>query len=176
MTQEERDQLEIKKVKALERIASSIDALTIWSQQIHKEVRIFAGYEYTGEQMIYDGYIIHAAPTQPPQMWVNLKTLDGYYFNNKTITFSLNEPMEFKNVCIRAAKILGINFQWDAQDSDGSEVISNFSVTGSEYDFIKKLSSLFSNKYIMYILDGILYVTDKENNNTPKSRDIVYIS
>jgi hypothetical protein len=37
MTQEERDQLEIKKVKALERIASSIDALTIWFEQIDKD-------------------------------------------------------------------------------------------------------------------------------------------
>ena len=37
MTQEDRDQLEIKKVKALERIASSIDALTIWFEQIDKD-------------------------------------------------------------------------------------------------------------------------------------------
>lgn len=159
----------------------TVNQLTTWMntaqfQNVHKEVRIFAGYEYTGEQMIYDGYIIHAAPTQPPNMWVNLKTLDGYYFNNKTIKFSLNEEMSFKEVCFRASKILGIKFAWDAQDNDGSEIIKNFSVTGSEYDFIKKLSELFNNKYIMYILDGILCVTDKASNNTPKSSDIEYIS
>jgi hypothetical protein len=37
MTQEEQDALEIKKVKALEKIANSLDALTIWFEEINKD-------------------------------------------------------------------------------------------------------------------------------------------
>jgi hypothetical protein len=36
MTQEERDNLELRKVKALEKIANSVDALTIWFEEIEK--------------------------------------------------------------------------------------------------------------------------------------------
>jgi hypothetical protein len=36
MTQEERD-LELRKVKALEKIANSVDALTIWFEAIEKD-------------------------------------------------------------------------------------------------------------------------------------------
>lgn len=36
MTQEERD-LELRKVKALEKIANSVDALTIWFEEIEKD-------------------------------------------------------------------------------------------------------------------------------------------
>jgi hypothetical protein len=37
MTQEERDDLELRKVKALEKIANSVDALTIWFEEVDKE-------------------------------------------------------------------------------------------------------------------------------------------
>jgi hypothetical protein len=37
MTQEERDALELRKVKALEKIANSVDALTIWFEEIEKD-------------------------------------------------------------------------------------------------------------------------------------------
>ena len=36
MTQEERE-LELRKVKALEKIANSVDALTIWFEEVDKE-------------------------------------------------------------------------------------------------------------------------------------------
>lgn len=36
-TQEEEIQLEIRKVKALEKIANSLDALTIWFEEIDKQ-------------------------------------------------------------------------------------------------------------------------------------------
>lgn len=37
MTEEEKLELEKKKVKALEKIANSLDALTIWFEEIDKE-------------------------------------------------------------------------------------------------------------------------------------------
>lgn len=37
MTQEERDALELRKVKALEKIGNSLDALTIWFEEIDKD-------------------------------------------------------------------------------------------------------------------------------------------
>jgi hypothetical protein len=36
MTQEERDKLEERKVRALEKIGNSLDALTIWFEEIDK--------------------------------------------------------------------------------------------------------------------------------------------
>ena len=36
MTKEEQDKLEVKKVKALEKIANSLDALTTWFEEIDK--------------------------------------------------------------------------------------------------------------------------------------------
>jgi hypothetical protein len=36
MTQEDRDKLEERKVRALEKIGSSLDALTIWFEEIDK--------------------------------------------------------------------------------------------------------------------------------------------
>jgi len=37
MTQEEQNALEIKKVKALEKIANSLDALTMWFEETDKQ-------------------------------------------------------------------------------------------------------------------------------------------
>ena len=37
MTKEEKDALELRKVKALEKIANSVDALTIWFEEIDKD-------------------------------------------------------------------------------------------------------------------------------------------
>ena len=37
MTKEEKDLLEIRKVKALEKIGHSLDALTIWFEEIDKD-------------------------------------------------------------------------------------------------------------------------------------------
>jgi hypothetical protein len=37
MKEDEKDALELRKVKALEKIANSIDALTIWFEEIDKE-------------------------------------------------------------------------------------------------------------------------------------------
>lgn len=37
MSEEEKDKLEQRKVKALEKIANSLDALTIWFEEIDKE-------------------------------------------------------------------------------------------------------------------------------------------
>ena len=37
MTKEEKDLLEIRKVKALEKIGNSLDALTIWFEEIDKD-------------------------------------------------------------------------------------------------------------------------------------------
>jgi len=36
MTTEEKDALELRKVKALEKIANSVDALTIWFEEVDK--------------------------------------------------------------------------------------------------------------------------------------------
>ena len=36
MTEEEKDKLELRKVKALEKIATSLDALTVWFEEIDK--------------------------------------------------------------------------------------------------------------------------------------------
>lgn len=36
MTTEEKDSLELRKVKALEKIANSVDALTIWFEEVDK--------------------------------------------------------------------------------------------------------------------------------------------
>lgn len=35
-------------------------------------IRIYAGYEETGEELIYTGYIIQAIPRNPPQMWIDI--------------------------------------------------------------------------------------------------------
>lgn len=37
MTEEDKEKLEIRKVKALEKIANSLDALTVWFEEIDKE-------------------------------------------------------------------------------------------------------------------------------------------
>ena len=37
MTKEEKDALELRKVKALEKIANSVDALTVWFEEIDKD-------------------------------------------------------------------------------------------------------------------------------------------
>lgn len=36
MNEEEKDKLELRKVKALEKIANSLDALTVWFEEIDK--------------------------------------------------------------------------------------------------------------------------------------------
>lgn len=35
-------------------------------------IRVYAGYEKTGEELLYTGYIIQAMPRNPPEMWVDI--------------------------------------------------------------------------------------------------------
>ena len=72
-----------------------IEYLTTYTSQFiaineRKRIRIFAGYEEDGVSLIFDGDVVEGMPTNPPDRWIRMKALSGYYSNKEPVSKTLN--------------------------------------------------------------------------------------
>lgn len=152
---------------------ADIEYLTTFSSQFialeqRKRIRLFAGYD-DDVPLIFDGDIVEALPTDPPDVWLETKALSGYYNNKTQTTKSYNGAIGIKNLCQDYAAVNGLGLN---DESTGSRVLSGFEFTGDKYKVFSELNNI--GDVTVWEEDGILNVIDK--NAVRKTRDEIIIS
>lgn len=138
-----------------------IEYLTTYTSEFiaiaeRKRIRIFAGYEDTGVSLIFDGDIVEAKPTAPPDKWLRCKALSGYYSNKDVVSKSLIGDVSVAEVCADVSNTLGLALNFE---SSILKKISNFSFTGDKTKMIQELEKIGGIE--VYEDDGVLNVLDK---------------
>lgn len=139
-----------------------IHALTEWNNieagVKHRGIRIYAGYSSSvGEKKLVDGYIMNAAPTSPPEMWLNIEGMTSLRKSTtvkepRTVSGSREEV--FSEVC----REMGMPSRWDAVRIDrGGDI--EFKIDGQISSLAERIARAFGG--IVYDDDGTAVLADK---------------
>lgn len=129
--------------------------------QQRKRIRIFAGYEDTSVGLIFDGDIVEALPSMPPDIALRCKARSGAYNNSTMISKSITEPIAVKDLLQQAGSWTGLTIN-DHTTTD--KKVNGFYYTGSVTQLIGQLNDI--PDIIAYEDDGTLWVVDKKDTNT----------
>lgn len=123
--------------------------------QERKSVQIWAGRESTGMFLRYQGDIVTATVSQPPDLVLTAtsKTLQFYKQDILAQSYSVTTPMSL--ISADVAKSLGLNLTFEATDRS----ISNYAYSGSSAGQIAKLNNLGGMD--AYVDDGTLICKDR---------------
>lgn len=151
-----------------------IEYLTAYTSQFveiekRKRIRIFAGYEEDGVSLIFDGDIVEALPTNPPDRWLRIKALSGYYSNKEPVSRTLAGDVNIAQVCKDAADLLGVGLNYEASSQ---KMISDFAFTGDKRKILKDINEL--GGITAYTEDEMLVVVDDAQPR--KTLPVRYIS
>lgn len=142
---------------------SDIEYLTTYTSQWialqqRKRIRVFAGYaDALPLQLIFDGDIIEAIPTQPPDIWLNCKAQSGNYGSTQMFSKSILVPTEIKTVFGQAAGWMEMPLDWKATST---KTIKSFDFSGSRTKLIDRLCDL--DDIIVFEENGTLVAVDKK--------------
>jgi hypothetical protein len=128
--------------------------------QQRKRIRIFAGYTDTSVGLIFDGDIIEALPSMPPDIALRCKARSGAYNNSTMISKSVTEPIAVKDLLQQASSWTGLTIN-DKTTTD--KKVNGFYYTGSATQLISQLNDI--PNIIVYEDDNALWAVDKTNTN-----------
>lgn len=126
--------------------------------QKRKRIRVFAGYKDTAVSLIFDGDIIEALPSIPPDIALRCKARSGAYGNSTMISQSITEPIAVKDLLKQAESWTGLTIK---DNSTTTRKLSGFYYTGSVTHLIGQLNDI--PDIIAYEDDGCLCVVDRKN-------------
>lgn len=123
--------------------AEKIGEITVWNPEEstgrRRKIQVFAGYEKDGlANPLFEGFIYEALPTNPPEMWLNMKCLvDGNKIipvdEHKVITGTPEEI--FKQI----GNELGKSTRWQVTKIDNKTKIK-FDFTGSKLSLVRSFA------------------------------------
>lgn len=142
-----------------------------------KRIRVYAGYESTGERLILDGDILYAHPSIPPENWLTIEAQCTRYRNTKMFSESMRrftsesgrDGYLVKQIIEKAAKWLELDvvYVYKNYSSDLLLVVQQFDVTGTKADIIAELNNLCNLK--CWEDGGVLYVGDRDPSAVPRN-------
>lgn len=143
-----------------------IDFLTTYTSEFiaiqqRKRIKLWAGYEETGITLIFDGDIVEALPTNPPDIWLKCRALSGYYNAKDYISTTLEGNISFKSICQQAANMLDLSLDYE---STVSKMINEFSFNGGKTKILTAIEELA--EVDVYEDDGVLVVKDSGEPRT----------
>ena len=103
-----------------------------------KSVQIWAGRVSTGMFLRYQGDIVSAVPTQPPDIILNVRSRAMQFFKNDLVAQSYAAVAPLSQIAQDIAKQLGVNLRFEATDRN----IANYAYSGNTTGLIQKLGSL----------------------------------
>ena len=74
-----------------------------------KRIKVYAGYANGGEQLIFDGDIMHARPTIPPNNWLNIEALMRGRRHTKIVSMAINGRIKYIDLIRSLASYLGLS-------------------------------------------------------------------
>lgn len=123
-----------------------------------KLIILQAGRVSYGLSTVFQGTIISAKPSQPPDITLTIKALTGNYANGNIIALTQPAQQQLSKISQQVASTLGLNLIFQAQDRN----IANFSFTGGSLKLVDKLGNIGSVN--AYVDDNNLIV---KNYNVP---------
>lgn len=157
---------------------SDIEFLTTYTSQYvainqRKRIRLLAGYADTGTgaALIFDGDIIEARPTNPPDIWLHCQALSGYYNNKDNISYSYIGETPATDIIKDTADKLGLAFVDGTDGTQDNLTVVNWEFTGPKTQIISELNEV--GNYEVFEDDGKFILTQKgqPRNDT----EVVYI-
>lgn len=145
---------------------SDIEFLTTYTSQYvainqRKRIRLLAGYADTGTgaALIFDGDIIEARPTNPPDIWLHCQALSGYYNNKDNISYSYIGETPATDIIKDTADKLELSLvDGTIKAAENIKKLVNWEFTGPKTQIISELNQI--GDYEIFEDDGKLIVTD----------------
>lgn len=119
-----------------------------------KYLRVEAGRESYGTQLIFEGNIILSQITQPPDIGVILRCMTGNYAKGNIVTQIQGARVPLSVIAKQIANDLGVVLQFEATDKD----IPSYQFAGPSTNPIALINSY--GGYNAFIDNGILVVKD----------------
>ena len=143
--------------------AETINDLTVWNPAeaivSSRKIKVYAGYENGGiENPLFEGIIIEAIPTNPPEMWLNFKCLRFVDRESEVSNPSMLKEVKLIDIFQRIGEDLGLNTRWESEKVDKGKEVS-FDYSGSKSQICDKFAAAFD--LVVYEENGILYSGDK---------------
>ena len=120
-----------------------------------KSIQVWAGRVSTGMFLRYQGDIVSAVPTQPPDIIMCIRSRTMQFFKNDLVAQSYAQTAPLSQIAADIAKQMGVNLQFEATDRN----IGNYAYTGSTAGQIQKLQQL--GAVDAYVDDNTLVCKDK---------------
>lgn len=106
--------------------------------QQRKSVQVWAGRKSTGMFLRYQGDIISAVPSQPPNIIMNIRSKTMQFFKNDIVAQSYAVTAPLSQIASDTAKSLGVNLRFEANDRN----IANYAYSGSATGQLQRLGDL----------------------------------
>ena len=123
-----------------------------------KRIRIFAGYQETAVGLIYDGDIVEALPTLPPDIILRCKAFSGAYGNSTIISKSITEQISVKDLLTQVSSWTGKEV---LDNTTSNKTVNGFYYTGSVTQLIRQLNEI--GGISVYEDDGVINAVDSNN-------------
>lgn len=132
--------------------------------RVRKSVILEAGRVSTGLAVVYQGDIVSAEGSQPPDIVVTLKCATGNFSNGTVVARQHPATTPLKTIASQVAGDLGLSLIYEGPDKN----ISNYSFTGGALKQVDKLG--MAGNVNAYVDDGRLVVksADKALANTTR--------
>lgn len=120
-----------------------------------KGVAVYAGYESSGVTRRFVGDIVSATVSQPPDVWLTVKAMTGYFARGNILARSSAAQEKLSALAAKVAGDLGLTLDFQARDKS----IANYSFTGAAPQQVKKLAE--SGLVDVFVDDDRLVVKDR---------------
>lgn len=106
--------------------------------RIEKTVTLLAGRKSYGLSTIFVGNIVSVTVSQPPDIFVTLRCLTGFFQNGNIIARTQPEISRLSSIASSVAKDLGLTLNFQATDKN----VSNYSYSGPALKQVRKLGEV----------------------------------
>ncbi|MDL2313397.1 hypothetical protein LJC36_00275 [Desulfovibrio sp. OttesenSCG-928-C14] len=131
-----------------------------------KAVAVYAGYESSGVNRRFIGDVTQATVSQPPDIWLTMKAMTGYYQRGNIISRSAPAQSSLASLAGGVARDLGLSLDFQATDKS----IANYSFTGAAMQQVAKLAE--AGLVDVYVEDERLVVKDRGKALTGRRRKL----
>lgn len=101
-------------------------------------ISVWAGRKSYGTSLVFFGQVTRAAITQPPEIGIILNCLTCFDQTTNIISYNSGPQIGFASLCKKASDDLGLDLNFQATNKQ----VSNFTLSGTALDYIKKLSDV----------------------------------
>ena len=125
-----------------------------------RRIRVYASYRDFGDNLIFDGDIVEAVPSMPPENWITIQAFVGNYRHEKLYSHSINEEITVKQLIENVAQVLGLKalFHLNGEKDEQDELqrkIKTFDCSGTQHDLMTMINRV--SDFVVYEDCGILH-------------------